>query len=335
MTESKGLTINDVARKCGLSRSTVSRVINNHPYVAKEKKEAVLKAMEELGYKPNSVAQQLRSNKTHAIAVLVPRITNPFYSRLIEKMETEASLLGYQIIICQTRYSKEREVDYLDMLRSRKVDGVILTSIQNDWKDIETYLQYGPIVMCNEFDDQATIPSIRVNQMDGSYLGTKHLIEQGHKKIAYCKGGTKSNIGKKRREGFNKALKEYNLSSVNDVVLTNAFSIEDGKRIFHELPEDITAVFTGGDEVAVGIIFEARENRVKIPEQLAVIGFDNQVISELINPSITTINQPIEEVASKTMEVMIQKLESDKPSNIKEIYEFPVKLIVRQSTVLE
>jgi LacI family transcriptional regulator, repressor for deo operon, udp, cdd, tsx, nupC, and nupG len=327
-------TIEDVARIAGLSRTTVSRVINNHPYVSKAKKQRVVEAMSLLGYVPNSAARSLRNQKTDTIAVLIPRIMNPFFSQLIDSMEMAASERGFKLIVCQTRYSPEKELSYLNLLKTKQVDGIILASIQNEWETVEPYLQYGPIILCNEDDERTTVPVVRADQVLGGYMGAKHLIEQGHTKIAYCCRSHNSKVAKKREIGFTKALHENHLEFEERYAFRNAASIEDGKEIFHQMREmeiKPTAVFTGGDEVAAGIISEAIRHKWDIPNDLAVIGFDNQAITELLQPTITTINQPIHKMATIALNTVIEKI-STKNYQSREVHELELELMVREST---
>ncbi|MCD5322132.1 MULTISPECIES: LacI family DNA-binding transcriptional regulator [Pontibacillus] len=328
------VTIDDVAKRAGLSKSTVSRVINDYPHVSIKKKEKVFEAMKELGYVPNSSARSLRNKKTKMIAVLVPRIMNPFFGQLAESMEIQAAKHGYQLLICQTMYSTETELKHLELLKMRQVDGMILTSLENDWDVVKEYLSYGPMILCNEFEEEATIPTVKFDQVHGGYVATKHLIRQGHKKIAYCTGGQKSNVGQHRRRGFDLAFEEFNLNFDERYGFYDAFSIEDGIRIFkhiHQMPDPPTAVFTGSDEVAAGIITGAKEYGVKVPESLAVIGFDNQVITKVMDPKISTVEQPIPFLAKRAVEVMLDRIHHK--GKEKEVYEYPLELIIRESTV--
>ncbi|MCD7034871.1 LacI family transcriptional regulator [Metabacillus sp. GX 13764] len=328
-------TIEDVARLAGLSRTTVSRVINNHPYVSKGKKKQVLDAMDKLGYVPNSAARSLRNQRTGVIAVLIPRVMNPFFSQLIEILETAASEKDYQLIICQTQYSKKKELAYLNLLKTRQVDGVILTSMANEWKTIAPFLEYGPIILCNEYDEQASVPMVFIDQFEAGYSATKHLIEQGHERIAYCCGKYTSNVADAREEGFKKALAEANLPFLEEYAFRSAFQSADGKQVFYDIQEMIekpTAIFTGSDELAAGIISEAKKKGWRIPEDLAVVGFDNQMITELMDPMITTIHQPLEEMGSKAIAVILEKIHTKNYSH-KEIHQFYMNLIVRESTV--
>lgn len=332
MNRQESVTIKDVAKLAGLSRATVSRVINNYPHISEDKKRAVKEAMEQLEYFPNSSARRLRNKKTETIAVLVNRITNPFFSKLIEAMEIAAVNEGYQLIVCQTRYSKKRELQYLDMLKAKKVDGIILASIENDWNEIEPYLNFGPLILVNEFHEEAKVPVIYADQIHGGYLATKHLLELGHEHIAYCIGDIKTSIGKGRKVGLLKAYEEFGKTFDEFVQFKGIYTIEDGKKVFHLLPKKITAVFIGGDEAAAGIIAEAKKYGVKVPEELAVIGFDDQPIAELIDPAITTVHQPIEEMGDKAIKIMISKINNEQPLEY-ESYVFPLELIKRKSTM--
>jgi LacI family repressor for deo operon, udp, cdd, tsx, nupC, and nupG len=327
-------TIEDVAKLAGLSRSTVSRVMNNHPYVTQEKKELVQKAMEELEYVPNSIAQRLRKQTMQTIAVLIPRISNPFFSKLVEVMEINAAENGLQLVVCQTRYDMKRELGYLNMLRTKQFDGVIMAAVENDWDDIKDYTTFGPIIFCNDYDERAEVPTIRLNQFKGGYIATRHLVERGHKKIAYCRGTIPTNLTVDRQRGFLQVLKESGLTANNKWTFTNALTIEDGKRILREIiamDDPPTAVFTGSDEVAAGIVKEAKNHGVKIPDDLAVVGFDDQPVAELITPGLTTVYQPVEEIGKKTMAVMTELITHQKKLE-EQLIELPLHLIVREST---
>jgi len=330
-------TIKDVAKYAGLSRTTVSRVINDQPYVSDEKRQCVLKAMETLGYVPNSSARRLRSQKTETIAVLLPRITNPFFSHLIEAMEVKASQWGYQVIICQTHESDQKEQDYLELLRTKQVDGVIMTAVHNDWDVIESYRECGPIVVCNENIEEAQVPVVFVNQEKATYDATMHLIQQGCQQIAFLSGEEESNVSSLRKEGFLKALEEAGLPFLPNANYVNAIDVNSGREIFremHRLNPCIDGVFTGSDEVAAGMIYEAMKHGVRIPEDMAIIGFDNQAISMLMSPSITTIEQPVQEMGGKCVEVLIGQIEH-RQKTVREDHVFSHVLKVRNSTYKE
>ncbi|WP_332630752.1 LacI family DNA-binding transcriptional regulator [Halalkalibacter flavus] len=328
-------TISDVAKLSGLSKTTVSRVINNHPYVSDKKREQVLKAMKELGYIPNPSARRLRGQLTTTIGVIVPRIVNPFFAHLINSIEQAASEKGYQVLIGQSYEDKEKEVAFLNLLKTKQVDGIIMTSTENDWNVIESYNEYGPIMLCNDYVNQKVAPMIRLNQTKGAYIGANHLIERGHRKIAYCTGGLfdEQGKGKDRNQGFQKALSEVGIKINPKWIFIDQHTIEDGKHVLRqilEMEDRPTAIFTGSDEVAGGIVIAAKEKGLIIPKDLAVIGFDDQPIAEILDPKLTTIRQPVDLMGEKSIEVMIEMLEN--PEMEIRNYELPIELIVRQST---
>lgn len=327
--------ISDVAKLSGQTKTTVSRVINNHPYVSDQKRKLVLKAMEELGYTPNPSARRLRGQLTTTLGVIVPRIVNPFFSYLLNSIEQSAYKKGYQVLMGQSNEDKEKELAFLNLLKTKQVDGIIMTSIENEWEIIESYTKYGPILLCNDYVDQDKAPMIQLDQTLGAYLGTKHLVEKGHQKIAYCTGGLfdAEGKGKDRNQGFHKALKEVGIKINPKWIFVDMHTIEDGKQVLKqlmELDDRPSAIFTGSDEIAAGIIMEAKEQGWNIPKDLAVVGFDDQPIAEILDPKLTTIRQPVDQMGRKSVEVMIEMLEN--PELKGESYQLPIELIVRQST---
>lgn len=327
--------ISDVVRLSGVSKSTVSRVINNYPHISKEKKELVLKAMEELGYTPNLSARRLRGQLSTTIGVIVPRIVNPFFSYLVDAIEKVGYQNGYQTLICQSNEDKEKELAFLNLLKTKQADGLIMTSIENDWEVIEPFTQFGPIVLCNEYVNVKSVPIIRLDQYKGAYMGVKHLIEKGHRKIAYCTGGLFTEFGKDkdRNQGYQRALEEAGIKINPNWILVNQHTIEDGKRVLKlilEMKERPTAVFTGSDEVAAGLMFAAKRHNLTIPDDLAIIGFDDQPLAELLDPGLTSIRQPIDQIGKKAMEVLLELL--DNPDTAPVTYELPFELVVRHST---
>lgn len=302
--------------------------------MSEQKKQLVLEAMNELGYVPNSSARSLRNQKTEMIAVIIPRVMNPFFGQLVESLEIAASEYHYQLIVCQTLYSAKKELDYLNLLKTKQVDGVILTTLLNDWEKIEPFLDYGPIILCNEYEERANIPTVHMDQEYGGYVATKHLIESGHKKIAYCCGNVKSNVTKARESGFKKAHMECGLDVDSSLVFRNVFTFEDGKKVLNTIASRKTrptAIFTGSDEVAAGVISEAKKMGISVPSELAVVGFDNQAITELLDPMITTVHQPVKEMAHKSMQVIMDKIKY-KNYQQKETYQLPLSLVIRDST---
>ncbi|MED4238271.1 LacI family DNA-binding transcriptional regulator [Priestia megaterium] len=328
-------TIYDVAKLSGLSKTTVSRVINNHSYVSEEKKNLVLKAMKELNYTPNPSARKLRGQVTTTIGVIVPRIVNPFFSYLVDSIEQVAYKNGYHVLIFQSNEDKEKELAFLNLLKTKQVDGIIMTSIENDWSIIEPFTESGPILLCNEYVNNASVPIVRLDQYKGAYIGVKHLLEKGHRKIGYCTGGLFAEEGKDkdRNQGYQRALQEAGIEPDPKWIFVNQHSIEDGKQVVKKIlsmEDRPTAIFTGSDEIAGGMMIEAKECGLKVPNDLAIIGFDDQPLAQMLDPKLTTIRQPIDQMGIKAMETLIDMLND---SEVKvETFELPIELVVRSST---
>ncbi|MFS0781886.1 LacI family DNA-binding transcriptional regulator [Bacillus sp. 1P06AnD] len=327
-------TLADVAKLTGLSRATISRVINNHPYVSEEKKKAVQEAIRKLNYVPNASAQKLRNQKTYTIAVLVPKLTNPFFAYLLEGIDKIATENGYFILTCHTQYDKQKEMTYMNYLKSKQVDGIILTSFENEWSKLSPYHAYGPLVLCNEYQFQEQVPLVRLNQFEGAYIGTRHLIENGHRKIGYCSGDQPTPLTRDRYNGYAYALQEAGIMMDIAYTFQGILDLNDGKKVFHlgrAMAEPPTAYFTGSDQVAAGIILEAKQHGIGVPEHLSVVGFDDQQIASVVEPALTTIRQPSELIGMTAMKTMLKALDQKLEKEDMDI-QLPLEFIIRKST---
>ncbi|MDF9759866.1 DNA-binding LacI/PurR family transcriptional regulator [Peribacillus simplex] len=326
--------ISEVAKLCNVSKTTVSRVLNNHPYVSKEKREQILKVIKELDYVPSSLARNFRTNKTKTIAILVPRFDHPFFAQLIKGVSLAALENDYKVLIFQTFYDSKNELDVMERLKNREVDGVILGALENEWDLVEPYLTCGPILLCNEYHYSAPIPIIGYDELEATYKAVEHLIKKGHKKIGFCYDTSYSQAQSQRKEGFLKALADNNLLHNEDWIFGHGFNIEDGFRICDEifkLKEKPTALFTGNDQVAAGIIKRATALDYKIPEYLAIVGYDNQSICQVTTPTITTIDIPIMELGQRSAIELIKYLNNDLELK-RDVIKLPTKLKIREST---
>lgn len=332
-------TISDVAKLSGVSVSTVSRVINNNPHVSKRKVDKVKLAMEQLGYEPLLAAQQLRGSSTKTIEVVLPSIINPFFSYLVNYIQQTATQYSYKVLIFQTFGKKEDEINALELLKLHQVDGIILCALENDWDLIKSYKKYGQIVVCNEYISDETLPCVIGNQYDAFVKGTNYIINKGKRKIAYCTGASKLTLGNlgqsfdsDRYLGFSTALKENNLEFNSNWLFTNAHSIEDGELIVKKIskmkdkPDSIVA---GSDEVATGIMSEALKRNIKIPEELGVLGVDDQPLDEFLSYPLTTIKQPIKSMGEKVTEILMQDIKSQKEDKRKILLD--LDLVIRKT----
>ncbi|WP_342387846.1 LacI family DNA-binding transcriptional regulator [Salinicoccus bachuensis] len=309
--------IKDVANKAGLSVTTVSRYLNDHPYISDEKKKKIQKAMEELDYAPSTLATQLRSNRGKTIGVLVSRITNPYFAYLVDAIEKKVKQGGYHLLIMQTYGDKQEEINTLNMLKEKTISGVIMCSVENDFRTIESYTKYGPIVAAAQTDFKSnSLHFIMTNQEQATYDAIKFLIRKGHTRIAYSTGGdfTENSHGAYRNRGYLKALEDAGIQFNKEWVFTDNHTIEDGMAIAIRLSKLVEsrrpkAIFAGSDEVAIGIIQKLEELNIHVPKDMAVMGFDNQPFSALAKVPITTVAQPVGALGQQAAELIASMLE--------------------------
>ncbi|MGT2910630.1 LacI family DNA-binding transcriptional regulator [Streptococcus cameli] len=326
-------SITDVAKKAGVSVTTVSRAINDHPYVSKQTKDRIKAVMEELNYYPNHVAQQLRGHKSKLIGVTISFITNQFFAYLVDAIEKKAKEMGYRINILQTSENPELEDFYLDLIAKKQMDGLIVTSIGEATPKLKKLLKEKKVVLCNRYLGEEPLDMIRIDEEEACYEGTKLLIEKGHKTIAFCTGNHRDpSFNDKRYKGFYRAMEDAGLSFNMDHYFAHTMGIEGGRYFAKEwmnMTDDRpTAVFSNGDLTAAGIINELQENGYRVPEDLAVLGFDDQPIAGLTKPGITTIAQPIQEMGELVTEILIHSLEDN---DIPAYQTLKTKLIIRGS----
>ncbi|WP_297077616.1 LacI family DNA-binding transcriptional regulator [uncultured Enterococcus sp.] len=329
-------TIKQVAERAGLSVATVSRYLNNHPYISEEKREKIKQAMLELDYTPSSIATQLRSKKNTMIGVVVSRLTNPFFSYLIDTIEQQAKKQGYQVLIMQTYDDEHAQLKMLELLKQHVISGVILCSVEGKIETIEQYLTYGPIVLCNEEIRDSRLPQVFTRQEEATFNATEYLIKKGYHKISYCTGGTLVNggHGNARTTGFERALHAHQLSIQKDWIFKQVHTKQDGENVARKLltmptAKQPDAIFTSSDEVASGVLKVYLEAGKSIPADLAILGFDNQPYSDLLAVPLTTIEQPVKGLGEEATNLLLAKIE-EKKYHIKEEH-LVLKLIKRKS----
>lgn len=323
--------ISDVAEKTGYSITTISRAINDHPYVSDKAKKKIFDVMRELDYYPNNVAQQLRGKGTKLIGVIISFVTNPFFTYLVDAIEKAAYQAGYQIVVLQTLEEADREQKFIEMLKKRQLDGLIMTSLDNDSPEVLKLIESGKIVVCNRYLGDKDIPLIRIDEKKATYEATYYLLSKGYRKIAYVSANKPSRIHVDPRfAGYHEALTAFNIDLNWDYVLLRRASIGDGRSTLTDIlamgENKPDAVLVISDEVASGILSQCHLLNIKVPETLAIIGFDDQPIAEVLYPGLTTIRQPIQELGEYVATVMIAHIEH---KALPEKPELKTKLIIR------
>ncbi|MEG8947310.1 LacI family DNA-binding transcriptional regulator [Rosettibacter firmus] len=333
----RNTTITDIAKKLGISASTVSRALNNHPDISLETKEKVKKIAKELNYKPNPIAQSLKSNRTTTIGVIVPEIKHDFFSSAISGIEQVAYNSGYTIILCQSNESFEREVVNTNLLLHHRVAGLIVSISQNTKKGdhFNDVLEKGvPLVFFDRTCEDVDTYKVVIDDMKSAYNAVTYLIKKGYKKIAHFAGPIGLDICKKRMEGYVNALKENGISVNNELIRYGGLHEQDGYDSMNYLLEKKIipdAIFAVNDPVAIGAFQRIKEANLKIPDDVAIVGFSNNKITSLVDPPLTTVNQPSFEMGKKAAEILINLIENKNVVDTKEIV-LNADLIIRRST---
>lgn len=309
------VTIKDIAKEANVSTATVSKVLNNKDQrISSETRALVLKIAKEKKYIRNSMARSLVTRKTNTIGLILPDITNPFFPELARGAEDKANEAGYMIMFANTDDDAEKETRYLNMLAGKMVDGIILTQSAHKEGNAKTLEALKlPIVL---IDRDMELKNIRgrvlVDNFNGAYDGVSYLIERDHEKIAFITGPFSTTTSKDRLKGYEKALIDHNISINRQLIFEGEYKGQwgiDATEIILNKQIDVDAIFCGNDLIAINVIKTLKKNNIKVPEDIAVVGYDNIQISEMIEPSLTTVNQPIYEMGYKAVELLIDILE--------------------------
>jgi DNA-binding LacI/PurR family transcriptional regulator len=332
----KHATIIDIAKKLGVSPSTVSRALNDHPDCSPETKEMVKKAAAALSYSPNPSARILKGDRTTTIGVIVPEIKHDFFSSAISGIEEIAYHSGYTIIVCQSNESYEREVVNTNALMHHRVAGVIV-SISQDTKCGDHFQgllrRKMPLVFFDRVCDDVPASKVVIDDYRSAFDAVTYLLQRGYKRIAHFTGPKELGICKKRWDGYIDALGQSNLTSQNGFVRYGGLHEQDGYNSMDALLKENMipdAIFAVNDPVAIGAFQRIKEAGLKIPSDIALVGFSNNKITSLVDPPITTVDQPSFEMGKKAAEILIEIIEGKpvKPTTVV----MPTKLIVRGST---
>ncbi len=332
---SRGVTIKDVAQKAGVSVSTVSKVLNQNYPVSEKTRKKVLKAIQELNYTPNPTARSLVLKKTHTIGVILPDIHGDFFSEIIKGIDKKAREFGYHVLLTSSHSNLKELDEALLSLVNGKVDGLIIMNPTLRTSYVETrLLKKMPVVLLNCCGDIQNADVILIDNYTGAYNLTKHLIKHGHRKIAVITGPVDNFDSIERLKGYKDALREAGIEPVQEFEFRGDFTKETGYEVMKAilaLPEKPTAIFALNDDMAIGAVQFAKKMGIKIPQDIAIVGFDDIPMAEYIQPSLTTVRVPMDKVGVLAAEKLFKRIrkEEEKPKFTKTILE--TTLIVRES----
>lgn len=328
-------SIRKVSQVAGVSVATVSRTMRHPDRVRKETREKVLEAVKAVGYRPNMMARNFRAKKSFAVVVLVPNIANPFFSRVIRGIEQGAQQEGYAVLLGDTQGLKEREAEYTSLVSSRQADGVIQLSANVDGVlDILDNAD-GPVPLVNacECAVNPPCPTVRIDNVGAARKAMEHLISLGHERIGIVLGPGDSPLTVDRLQGYKLALKENNLPFDKRLVVSGDFSLASGRRAVTALSavnNPPSAIFCCNDEMAIGAMHRLKTDGFRVPEDISIVGFDDIEFASYVDPALTTISQPTEELGKVAFSVLLDLLEGRTPEQME--FVLPTELIVRDST---
>ena len=324
-------TIVDVAKLAGVTPTTVSRVINNRGYISEKTRNKVNEAMDQLGYQPNEIARSLTKQKSNTIGVIVPHISHPYFAKLISNLENEAAKSGYKIILFNSKEKAEKEKQYLDMCKSNRVAGIILCSGNVESNKINT--GNIPVVLLEKNFEEGKL-GIQCDNYQGGKLATEHLIDCGCKRLLHFSGVIDEEMPADNREkafidicnenNIEFFIRKYDINTYNEM---NYY--EYIKDTFNEI-KNIDGIFASSDLIAAQVIQVCNELNIRIPSDVKLVGFDDVEIAKLTTPTITTIHQPIKEMAKLAIGLIDSKY---KNIEVNEQTILPIELVVRNSTL--
>lgn len=326
------MSIEKVAQLAGVSKATVSRVLNAHPGVKPDTREKVLSAIAACDYQPNLLARQLRTAQSHMLLVLISDITNPFCSRVVQGIEAEAELHGYHILLCHSASQLQREAAYLTLLTGKVVDGVITMDAASGLQDLQHIIAGAPWVQCSEFDPAIPASSVTIDHLDAARDTVHYLAGKGRKRIGLVNGDMRYLYSHHREQGYQQAINALGLDW-SGVAYASDISTEAGSQALQQLlamPQPPDAIFAVSDVLAVGVIHAALQAGLHVPEDLAVVGFDGIPFTGSLNPPLTTIEQPMYQLGARSVQLLLQKIRQPHAPVIREV--LPWKRVERASS---
>lgn len=329
-------TIKDVARRAGVSISTVSHVINNSRAVSAESRRRVEEAMDELGYQPNTLARNLRRQQTQSIGMIVPDSANPFFAEIARGIEDASFEKNYSVILCNSEGDLEKQATYTSLLIQNQVAGIVFVAAGVSTELVEDLRRRRvPLVVVDRAVPGVEVNSVMTNHYQGGCLATQHLIDLGHRRIAYISAGSELSPSADRLTAYMETLWESNIPVDKKLIRHGDFQYASGYAAANDLlnlADPPTAVFACNDLMAVGCISAAAERGLRVPGDLSVVGFDDVRLASFSNPPLTTVAQPMWQIGKLAMEMLVERIENiDAPLRVEQL---DTELVVRRSTAV-
>ncbi len=329
------ITIRDVAKAAELSVTTVSRFLNGDIVLPRTSASRIEQAVRDLNYQPNRLARNLSLGQSKMVGLIIPDISNPFFARLACAVEEVAFEEGYGVLLCNTQNDRNRELGYLQLLSGHKLDGIVfLTSHAEDRELADILRRNRNVVLIDEDVAGVSAPRVFSENRVGGYLATRHLLDYGHRQIAFIGGPNNLLSTQERFTGFKNALQEYRLKPATNLIRFGPYTSDFGRDAalaFLNSRKRPTAIFASSDYVALGVLNAAHRSGLKIPDALSLIGFDDMPLAELLQPPLTTIRQSAQELGAAGTRILLQVIAGVRVEPMET--RLPVELIRRDSVL--
>lgn len=338
MTKNTPVTIKDIAHALNLSASTVSRALRGMPEIHPETRQAVLQLAQEMDYQPNQLAKNLVKSRTRTIGVILPTLSYYFFSSVLNSIEEAAMQAGYSVVVCQTNESYLREVAQIQNLLNSQVEGFIISLARDtqDFDHINRLLRKQiPVVIFDRYAEGIEASKVIVDNKLAAFKATEHLIENGCRRLGCLAGPPNLLISNQRLEGFKEALKTYDLPYHERYVFHSDFTQENSMMQalgIMALPEPPDGILAMSDRIAFSTMYALKQRGIRIPEDVAIVSFNNEPTCIYLSPSLTSVNQSIQEMGSQVVRLLLKQLESE--HCVPETVTLPTQLMVRESSLL-
>ncbi|WP_138751831.1 LacI family DNA-binding transcriptional regulator [Paenibacillus sinopodophylli] len=326
-------TIYDVAREAGVSIATVSKVINAKGKISAERRNQIFAIMQRLQYQPSAIATALTSKQTYTLGLLIPDIANPFFAEVARAVEDRGHQFGYSVIICSTDNKDERVERYMNVLKQKRVDGIIIGTGFDNQTMLEDMSSSLPIVVIGREVSSLQVATVVADDYMGGCLAAEHLLTLGHKQIAVLTESLLISSSRERLRGFRETLGRAGLTLLESNIVSCRNGLEDGKARMIELfrgEERPSALFCFNDLLAVGALQAAKESSIEVPSALSIVSFDNTLLASVTSPSLTSIAQPMDQLGESAVDLLLGQITHG--HDAKQRILLRTELIVRQST---
>ncbi|MBN8821010.1 MULTISPECIES: LacI family DNA-binding transcriptional regulator [unclassified Spirosoma] len=333
------VTIKDIARSLNISISTVSRALRGMPEIHPDTRNAVLKLAEELDYQPNQLAKNLAKSRTKTIGVIVPNLSYYYFSAMLNSIEEAALQAGYSVLVCQTNESYLREITNIQNLMRSQVEGFIISLSRDtdNYEHVERLVRKNiPLVLFDRYAESINVSKVIVDNHAAAFKATEHLIENGCRRIGFLAGPTQLVLSNQRIAGYKAALEKHDLWAGDKYVFHCDYTTESAimqTLAMMSLPQPPDGVVIISDRMAFSAMYAMNQKGIRIPDDVAIVSFNNEPVSALFSPTLTSVNQPIQEMGTETVRLLLRELDAVDENVPKETKVMETQLMVRGSSL--